>query len=168
MACHTTVVRANGYLQKKFLPEYWNKRNTVIPRSLQSEYRSLSKLIDLDEIFCIKDYRIVSRAHSFSLDGNTYVIKAPLKHSLQSKKIELRFHENKPMAIYFEDKKLTYKLVHRYQKPEKTWDEHVEYLEQTLGRRPRKNHDSNRIKQLIKEQSILKKKKLNETNWLGT
>jgi len=57
---------ANQYLQEQFLANYWARNNTVAARSSESRYRKLGAGRDLNEIFCIKDFRAVKADHTLS------------------------------------------------------------------------------------------------------
>ena len=65
----TCMEAANGYLQKIFIPRYWNKKLTVKPESSTSEYNEVPSHISLDEIFVIKEYRKTRNDHTFSYNN---------------------------------------------------------------------------------------------------
>jgi len=127
-----TMKRANRYLQKHFLPQYWNKRNTVPPEDPRSEYRRLSDPKILDEILCKKDQRAVDPGNCISLHGDTYLLQHPMKISLKRKRVELRHYDKKPMAVFLEGTRLTHRLVKHQRKVQPTWDEHIARLENNL------------------------------------
>lgn len=151
-----TMDKANQYLQRSFLPQYWNQENIVPARERQSEYRTLKPEIDLEQIFCIKKTRILAADHTFSFNGNFYAISQKLEHSLKGKHVELRFYTNPsaPMGVFFEDKELRWKEVNtkriRQDRTEKSYEEYIAKLEEDL-KPARKNQDSNRIKRLISD-----------------
>jgi transposase len=126
-----SMKKANRYLKRQFLPKYWNKKNIVAPRQLQSEYRTLRDSNTLDEIFCYKTQRAVTNNHCISLNGEIYTVKHPNKLTLAKKRVELRLYDDRPMAIYFEGKKLQHKLLSKYEKIGSTWEQHVHKLETT-------------------------------------
>lgn len=88
------IPAANTYLQNEFLGQYWEKNNRVVPHSLESRYRPKPASVDLNEIFCIKEYRTVKSDHTLSWDGVQYEIKSPLKYSIQKQEIEIRTYQN--------------------------------------------------------------------------
>lgn len=92
---------ANHYLQKQFLPNYWKPRNTIAAQSLESRYRPLPASVDLNEIFCIKEYRAVKRDHTLSWNGEIYQLQSPLKYSIRGQKVEFRTYLNLTWKAFF-------------------------------------------------------------------
>jgi transposase len=86
---------ANDYLQNQFIPNYWTQKNTVVPRSLESRYKPIAPEINLREIFCLKEHRIVNRDHTLKWDGKLYQLDSPLKHSIRGQEIELRTYQDR-------------------------------------------------------------------------
>jgi transposase len=93
--------QANYYLQEQFLPNYWKAKNTVTPRSLETRYQPLPSHIDLKEIFCIKEYRAVTRSHTLSWDNVTYRFESPMKYSVRGQKIEIRTYQDLTWEAFF-------------------------------------------------------------------
>lgn len=109
---HFTIPSANAYLQEKFLPNYWNERLTVEPRMAKSQYLPVPTDINLDEIFCMIETRIVKQDHTISIDNVHYQITTSSSFSIANRTVEVRTYIDRPMAIYFngnrcEVKKLT-------------------------------------------------------------
>jgi hypothetical protein len=158
-----TMAQANEYLNSTFLPEYWNVKNVVQPRQLHSEYRRLDQRVDLEQIFCIKKSRALAADHTFSFGGLLYAIRSKLERSLKGKRIELRFYANHltPMSIYFEDKKLEWKKVHvqrkHQQAPDESYESYAARIDEWLKPK-KKNRDTNRIKNLVKNQRKIAKR----------
>lgn len=106
---------ANEYLQTQFLPNYWKPRNTVPAQSLESKYRPLAPSpqiaggsnLDLNEIFCVKEYRSVKRDHTLSWEGVIYELVSPLKHSIRGQKIELRTYQDLTWKAFFAGKPIS-------------------------------------------------------------
>jgi hypothetical protein len=65
---------ANDYLDKIFLPEYWNKELTVQPEQSGSGFRRLPEAFDLDEELSIQFTRNVANNSTVSIDGDRYRI----------------------------------------------------------------------------------------------
>jgi len=63
---------ANEYFQMQFIPNYWKLNITVVPQSLESRYKPVSKDMDLREIFCLKEQRSMKRDHTLSWDGEIF------------------------------------------------------------------------------------------------
>ncbi len=102
-----TMPKANEYLQNEFIPNYWEQNNTVVPKNPESRYQQISKEVDLNEIFCLKEYRRVKADHTFSLNGVTYLITSDLKYSIHKQKIEIRTYQNLKEKFFFAGKVLT-------------------------------------------------------------
>jgi transposase-like protein len=98
------IPAANEYLQKQFIPNYWTPRNTVVPRNLESRYTPVPADKNLNEIFCLKEYRSVNRDHTLSWHGVTYQLDSPLKHSIRGQKIELRTYQDLKWVAYYAGK----------------------------------------------------------------
>lgn len=105
----TRMPGANEYLQNEFLPNYWKRKNTVVARSLEVQYRQLPAGIDLNEIFCRKEHRTVSSDHTISWENTKYVIDSPLKHSIQKQEIELRTYQDLTWKAFFAGKLIAIK-----------------------------------------------------------
>lgn len=95
---------ANDYLQSQFLPNYWRIENTVAPKSPETRYRTLSPLISLKEIYCLKEYRTVNRDHTVSWEGVTYQLHSPVKYSIYRQKIELRTYQDMSWQAFYAGK----------------------------------------------------------------
>ena len=101
-----SMPKANEFMQDQFIPNYWKQKNTVPAKDLNSRYRKVSDDINLDEIFCIKEYRTVKSDHTFSYDGVQYLIESDLKYSIQKQKVEIRTYQNLKEEVLFAGKKL--------------------------------------------------------------
>ena len=108
---HFTIPSANAYLQEHFLPNYWNERLTVEPRTSKSQYRSVPLDISLDEIFCMIETRIVKQDHTISVGNIHYQITPPSSFSIANRTVEIRTYIDKPMAIYFNSKSCDFKKL---------------------------------------------------------
>ncbi len=73
----TQKAAANDYLDKIFLPEYWNKELTVQPEQTGSGFRRLPEYLDLDEELSIQFTREVANNSTVSIDGDRYKIIPP-------------------------------------------------------------------------------------------
>jgi len=97
---------ANIYLQEQFIPNYWAQNNTVAARNPESQYRKLSPEIDLNEIFCIKEYRTVKGDHTLSWNNEIYLVESPIKYSLHGQKIEIRTYQNVTTKTFYAGKEI--------------------------------------------------------------
>jgi len=104
---------ANDYLQNQFIPNYWKKRNTVVPKDLESRYKPVPPIIDLREIFCLKEHRAVKADHTLSWEGTIYQLESPLKYSIRGQKIEFRTYQDLSWRSFFADKPIHLQIVEK-------------------------------------------------------
>ena len=71
----TNMGDANKYLQDTFIPEYWEKNNTVSPTQSEPAYSPLDPFVELDKVLCIEETRIISSDQTISYDGEKYVLE---------------------------------------------------------------------------------------------
>jgi hypothetical protein len=105
---------ANDYLQNQFIPNYWKKKNTVVPKDLESKYKPIPDAVDLREIFCLKEHRRVNRDHTLSWEGATYQLQSPLRYSIRGQKIEFRTYQDLSWQAFFANQAIS---LHRVEKP---------------------------------------------------
>ena len=103
-----TIDQANDYLQKVYLPTH-NAKFMVLPRNMQSLYRPIHPSWNLEDVFCIKEYRIIGNDHTVSLDGEKYMIADQLKYSITKQKLEIRSYCKGPWKCFFAGREI--KLV---------------------------------------------------------
>lgn len=97
----STMEAANRYLLNTFLPEYWQERNTVIPTSLESRYRSIPADQNLDDVFCMKYERIVRNDHTVSFDTEMYSLKGSFVGSIKGKIITIHKTQQGDLRAYY-------------------------------------------------------------------
>jgi hypothetical protein len=97
---------ANSFLQEHYLPNEYDRKFKIAPENLQSAYKPLPKGISLKEIFCIKEYRLLNKAHTFSWHGGTFQVRSPLKYSIHHQKIELRTYQDLTWKAFFAGKEI--------------------------------------------------------------
>ncbi len=110
-----TIEQANDYLENIYLPSH-NGRFMILPRNMLSLYRPLIPSWNLDEIFCLKEFRIVGNDHTISWQGEKYMIANELKYSITNQKLEIRIFEKKPWKCYFAGKELRLVKVEKVKK----------------------------------------------------
>ena len=71
----TDMGDANKYLHDTFIPEYWEKNNTVSPTQSETAYSPLDPFVELDKVLCIEETRIISSDQTISYDGKKYVLE---------------------------------------------------------------------------------------------
>jgi hypothetical protein len=102
---------ANHFLQEQFLPLEWAEKFKVVAANPQSAYRPLPPGIDLKEVFCIKDHRIVKRDHTLSWNNEIYRIESPLKYSIYKQKVEIRTYQDLSWKAFFAGKEIALSVV---------------------------------------------------------
>jgi transposase len=87
----TTIPQANRFLREIYIPNF-NARFGVPPREQMSRYRVVHPTLNLENIFCKKDQRKVSSAHSFSWAGKIYVIDTAETRDFRFRTININTH----------------------------------------------------------------------------
>lgn len=108
-----TFEAANNYLNQIYLPTEYNKRFAVVPANLEPGWVALPKSINLDEIFCLKEIRVIAGDHTISFENQIYKITDTLKYSIKKQKVEIRKYFNNEIKFYFADKELTVEVYSR-------------------------------------------------------
>lgn len=103
MAKIKSIDQANQYLKDVFLPSH-NAKFMVLPRNMQSLYRQIHPSWNLDDVFCIKEFRVVGKDHTISLNGERHMIAEKLEFSLANQRIEIRTYLDRPWSCYFAGK----------------------------------------------------------------
>jgi len=71
----SSLERANAFLDE-YLPKY-NARFAIKPFRKTNLHRAVPKTLNLDEIFCIKEYRSIGNNYSFQWKNRLFVIPTP-------------------------------------------------------------------------------------------
>lgn len=101
----TTITEANKYLQDVYLPKH-NEKHKVLAHNHVTAYKALPPDLDLADIFCIKEYRVVGNDHTVSIAGEKWMISDPIRHSISKQKIELKYDKWGYWVAYFAKKPL--------------------------------------------------------------
>jgi hypothetical protein len=92
---------ANRYLEQVFLPDYWNARLTVEPKSPTSRYRGLRADQNLDLILCYKYRRKLARNHAIQLLGTNYRVYNTELGNLAGKEVTAHLTEAGAISWYY-------------------------------------------------------------------
>ncbi len=92
---------ANKYLNEIYLPQSHNIKFTVQAENPISAYKGLPKEMNLEEVFCMKEYRIVGRDHTVSIKSDKWLLDSDLKYSIAKARIELRIDKWGGWKAYF-------------------------------------------------------------------
>jgi transposase len=142
----TTQAQANAYFNEVFLPQTYGSKfrlKSSSEKPINNGYRPLPVDVDLDEIFCIKEYRTVKRDHTLSLDGVIYKITSELARSIENQKVEIRIYPGGQRRVFFgrheiqveavgstklfDDKELDMLKLHKLESLKVRWDGHVKH-----------------------------------------
>lgn len=102
---------ANCFLQEQFIPNYWNKKLTVVPKNLESSYRSSPKNINLNEIFCKREYRVVRTDHTISYDTKLFHVASPVNYPINKQEIEIRTYQDLTQQAFYADRVVKLTLI---------------------------------------------------------
>ena len=103
--------KANEYLQEKFLPDYWDRKCRVEPRSPESKYRPVPAHIELNEVFCLKYRRQVNGDHTVQWRAKTYQLDWPRIKPIRGHKVEFRVYPDGSWKCFHADDPLKLDLV---------------------------------------------------------
>lgn len=95
-----TMTEANQYLADVFLPAYWQPRNTVEPREEESRYRRPPGNDALEQIFCLKHERTVTRGQTIHFDNVVYRLKTPFVGSISGQRVTIHEYKDGTWAVY--------------------------------------------------------------------
>ena len=104
-----TLADANRYLEQVYLPD-WNQRFTVHAREHVTRFKQVPPHINLDDVFCLKEDRIVNRDHTVHHDGQRYKLsKPPLR--LWKKAVAVHKYQDGSIKIFYGATELTSNLI---------------------------------------------------------
>jgi transposase len=96
---------ANHFLQKIYLPDH-NNRYSKRPESPEIAFKPVPMGLNLEDVFCQKEFRQVARDHTFSLMGQRWMISDPLKTSISDQVLEIRLKTDGRMEVFFAGRSL--------------------------------------------------------------
>lgn len=91
----TKLETANRYLKEIYLPDH-NNRFQIKATNPEKAYKPVPSALDLNDVFCAKEYRTMAKDHTLSLMGDRWLVVDPLKRSIADQRIEIRL---KPSGI---------------------------------------------------------------------
>jgi transposase InsO family protein len=106
----TDMDKANEYLKKNFIAEYWQENKTIAPASPESKYRGAPSDQELREIFSQRYLRKINNDYTFKWKTNIYQIKNP-NGDIRNQDVELRFYKDGESAVFHGARKLDVELV---------------------------------------------------------
>ena len=112
-----SMADSNRYLEQVFLPD-WRTRFGVEPSSDATRYRPVDASIKLEDVFCLKETRVVNRGHSISYKAETYVLNPGRHGSLWRKEIVVHEYRNGEFKIFYAGEAISYSQM---AKPGRRW-----------------------------------------------
>jgi transposase len=104
---------ANKYFNEIYLPHLHNPKFSVQAEVQSVAWKAIAPHIKLKDIFCIKEKRRVANDHTFSFEGDRYLITSNLKFSIYNHDLEIRIDVNRNMKAIFAGRELTYVKVQK-------------------------------------------------------
>jgi len=95
-----TMEAANMYLMQHFIPNYWNKRLTVMPQSVKSRYRTIPLNMDIAQHCCWKEFRQVRHDLTIHWNNRLYKIDNKLIGPIKGRKVEIRTYWNGDTMVF--------------------------------------------------------------------
>lgn len=92
---------ANRFLIEEYLPGFWRERFRKNARNPEKRYRPLPNGIDLNEVFCCKDWRVIGRDRTVSVDNRRWILDLPTPYSLKGQKVEVRDYLDSSRRFFF-------------------------------------------------------------------
>ncbi|MBC8555415.1 MAG: ISNCY family transposase [Candidatus Brocadiales bacterium] len=105
----STMDEANIYLKETFI-EHFNKKFAKEATDQNSAYRHLHESINLDEVFTMRDDRVVQSGHIVSYGGDKYLVTSEKYSSLVKKHVEIRLYRNGNMKMFVENEEISFQL----------------------------------------------------------
>lgn len=106
-----TYDAANAFLQSEYLPHLHNPRFSSTAENSTPAWRAIPQHIKLGDIFCVKEKRRIAKDHTFSYEGNKYLITTELKYSIYNHDVEVRLTPGGEIKIIFAGRELSYTKI---------------------------------------------------------
>lgn len=107
----TDYPAANEYIKNVYIPHLHNPRFAVQAENTAPAWRAIPSHINLEDVFCIKENRRVANDHTFSYQGEKYLIETDLKFSIYNHDIELRTTPDGKTKAIFAGRQLTFTKI---------------------------------------------------------
>lgn len=110
----STIEEAN-----KFLPsfiEYFNSKFAVIPKDPETAFLPLPDGIDLNELMCIREERIIQRGHTFSYKNQKCLLPKEFNFPIIGKVVEIRTYRDGSIKYFLNDEEIEVEILTKYQK----------------------------------------------------
>jgi len=103
-----TLGQANAFLAE-YLPKY-NARFAIKPFRKTNLHRAIPKNLNLDEIFCLKEYRAISNGYTFRWKNRIFLVKNP-SITMKKQRVCIMEHFDGGITLKLNNKYLAYEEV---------------------------------------------------------
>jgi hypothetical protein len=94
------MLQANMYLLQHFIPNYWNKKLTVVPQSSKSRYKEIPLHMDIAQHCCWKEVRQVRNDLTILWENQLYKIDNRFIGPVKGRKVEIRTYWNGSWQVF--------------------------------------------------------------------
>lgn len=95
-----TQADANDYLKNNFIPNQYNDRFLLISADPRPAYEKVHDLINLDQVLCHKEFRLIGNDQTVSFENEKQYIDFQFKYSVSGYKLEIRTLTNGKQEYY--------------------------------------------------------------------
>jgi len=107
-----TMKEANKYFENEFI-DYFNTRFARVAKNPDTAYRPLAEDLVLNEVFTMRDVRVINSGHVLNYNSNQYVITSD--ENLMKKNVEIRKYRNGDMRMFlFCGQELEFNLLEKF------------------------------------------------------
>ena len=110
LASVSSLEQANAFLDE-YLPKY-NARFAIKPLRKTNLHRAVPKTLNLDEVFCIKEYRSIGNGFTFQWRNRLFLIKNP-SITMKKQRVCVMEHFNGKITLKIKDKYLSFVEITR-------------------------------------------------------
>jgi hypothetical protein len=106
----SSLEQANAFLDK-YLPKY-NARFAIKPFRKTDLHRAVPKTLNLDEVFCIKEYRTIGNGFTCQWKNRLFLIKNP-SITMKKRRVCIMEHFDRKLTLKLKDKHLSFVEITR-------------------------------------------------------
>lgn len=104
-----TQEEANRYLEEFFIDDF-NSKFGVAPTLENTAYKDLDRTIDLNEVFCLKETRVIQEGHMISYRGKRLLLNLGREESFIKEQVEIREYRDGTARILLKGREVNYEL----------------------------------------------------------
>lgn len=96
-----SMPRANEFLQREFLPNFWNQTYRVAARDPECRFKPLPLSCAVEEVLCLKEWRAIAADQTLNWEGKRWLVNLNSRYSLRGQKAEIRTYINLKQQVFF-------------------------------------------------------------------